>query len=71
MPFTRERDAFHQIVRTFKARRAVEAAYLDAVADVVEHYNTSIFENRFTVGGAVELITLLLLRECGISAQPA
>jgi hypothetical protein len=71
MPFTRERDAFRQVAGTFKARPAVEEAYLDAVADVVERYNTSIYENRFTVGGAVELITLLLMRECGISAQPA
>ena len=71
MPFTRERQAFHQVARTLAQRPDVEAAYLAAVADVVERYNTSIFENRFTVGGALELITLLLLRECGISAQPA
>ena len=71
MPFTRERNSFHQIVRTFEARPEVESSYLDAVADVVERYNTAIYENRFIVGGAVELITLLLLRECSISSQPA
>ena len=71
MPFTRERSAFRQVVTTFERRPEVEAAYLAVVADVVGHYNTSIYENRFTVGGAVEIMTLLLLRACGISAQPA
>ena len=65
MPFTRERNAFQQVATTFRSRPDVQSAYLDAVADVVGNYNTSIFENRFTVGGAVELMTLLLLRKCG------
>ena len=37
-----------------------------AVATLVERYNTTIYENRFIVGGAVEVFTYALLRSVGI-----
>ncbi len=37
-----------------------------AIATLVERYNTTIYENRFIVGGAVEVFTYALLRSVGI-----
>lgn len=42
------------------------AEYEQVVATLVERYNTTIYENRFTVGGAVEVFTYALLRSVGI-----
>lgn len=40
--------------------------YEVAVNTVVSRFNTSVLENRFTVGGAVEVFTCALLRSVGI-----
>lgn len=45
------------------------AEYEQAVKILLERYNTTIYENRFIVGGAVEVFTLFLLRSAGIPAQ--
>jgi len=37
-----------------------------AIATLIERYNTTIYENRFVVGGAVEVFTYALLRSVGI-----
>ena len=43
--------------------------YETAVNTVVERYNTTVRENRFTVGGAVEIFTYALLRSVGIDCH--
>lgn len=42
--------------------------YRRAVTVLVERYNTVIYENRFVVGGAVEIFTTMLLRSAGVPA---
>lgn len=43
--------------------------YEQAVSEVLGSYNTTIYENRFVVGGAVEVFTYALLRTVGIDCS--
>ncbi len=45
------------------------AKYEQAIKTLLERYNTTIYENRFIAGGAVEVFTLMLLCSAGIPAQ--
>lgn len=45
---------------------AARRDYEQAIRTLVERYNTTIYENRFIVGGAVEVFTWALLRSAGI-----
>lgn len=49
---------------------AAVAEYEDAVRKLLEEYNTTVYENRFIVGGAVEHFTVMLLRSAGIKVTP-
>lgn len=49
---------------------AAKREYELAVSTLIERYNTAIYENRFTVGGAVELLTYALLQSAGIGCSP-
>ena len=60
--------------RYFQALRgncppAALAEYRQAVSITVERYNTTVRENRFIVGGAVEIYTVALMRSAGIDAH--
>ena len=59
-----ERRVFDRLVAdcTEQARQEYE----DAVAILAQRYNTTIYENRFVVGGAVEVFTYALLKTVGI-----
>lgn len=46
--------------------RAGREEYELAIRTLLERYNTTIYENRFVVGGAVEVFTFALLRIVGI-----
>ena len=46
-----------------------KAEYETGVKHLVERYNTAIYENRFTVGGVVEVFTLALMRATGIEIE--
>lgn len=48
---------------------AAKAEYERALAILVQRYNTTIYENRFVVGGAVEVFTYALLRSVGIDCK--
>lgn len=63
-----ERRAFDRLKAdcTDETRREYEAA----LKVLVERYNTTIYENRFIAGGAIEVFTLALLRSVGIACQP-
>lgn len=45
---------------------AAQQEYELAIATLLERYNTTIYENRFVAGGAVEVFTYALLRTVGI-----
>ena len=44
--------------------------YERGVGDLIQIYNTTIYENRFLVGGVVEVFTLALMRSTGIEIEP-
>ncbi len=64
MTFTSERRAFDRLRADLSAE--AQAEYETAIRQLLERYNTTIHENRFVVGGAVEVFTYALLRSVGI-----
>lgn len=62
--YTAERRAFDWLRDT--CPEAARRDYEQAIRTLVERYNTTIYENRFVVGGAVEVFTWALLRSAGI-----
>ena len=62
--YTAERRAFGRLKSD--CSRTARKEYQLAVKTLIELYNTTIYENRFIVGGAVEVFTYALLRSVGI-----
>ncbi len=62
--YTAERRAFDWL-RT-NCSTSARHEYEQAVRTLLERYNTTIYENRFVAGGAVEVFTYALLRSVGI-----
>jgi len=63
--------SFHAEKRAFSRLKSdcsieVKYEYELAISILVERYNTTIYENRFVVGGAVEVFTYALLKSVGI-----
>lgn len=68
MPYNAERRYFDTLRNSLKPE--IKTEYETAVSTLLNLYNTTIYENRFVVGGAVEMFTLALLRSVGIPATP-
>ena len=66
MAYTEERRAFAQFKNALETNAQLKAEYEAAIASVLEEYNTSIYENRFVTGGAVEMFTMWAMRAGGI-----
>lgn len=64
MTYFAERRVFNRLKSD--CSEDVQAEYEEALRILVERYNTTIYENRFVVGGAVEVFTYALLRSVGI-----
>ncbi len=62
--FKQERRAFDRLKSDCSADAKQEFEL--AISTLLERYNTTIYENRFVVGGAVEVFTCALLRVVGI-----
>ena len=62
--FRQEQRAFLRLKSDCSVQAQQE--YELAISTLLERYNTTIFENRFIVGGAVEVFTYALLRSVGI-----
>ena len=62
--FNIERNCFRHLQENLSGEAKSE--YETGVKHLVERYNTAIYENRFTVGGVVEVFTLALMRSTGI-----
>ena len=45
----------------------VKGQYEVGINALLQYYNTTIYENRFIVGGAVEVFTYAIMRATGIS----
>ena len=67
MDFSVERNCFNHLRDNVDAD--AKAEYELGVKSAVERYNTAIYENRFIVGGVVEVFTLALMRSTGIDIQ--
>ncbi len=66
--------SYHQERRVFDRLRAdlapqVKREYEAAFNTLIERYNTTIKENRFITGGALEVFTYALLRSVGIECN--
>ena len=64
MSYNSERRAFAHLKDN--CPQAVSDEYVQAIKTVLERYNTTIYENRFVTGGAVEIFTCALLRSVGL-----
>ena len=62
-----ERNCFKHLKENLSSE--AKAEYETGVKHLVERYNTAIYENRFTVGGVVEVFTLALMRSTGIEIE--
>lgn len=69
MPFDQERAGFEVFRREITSRLDVRTDMENAISEVYWTYDTSIRENRFIVGGVVELIVGATLRACGVLIQ--
>ena len=63
--YSQERRAFERLKSDCSPECKLE--FEASVRTLVERYNTTIYENRFIVGGAVEIFTYALLRSVGIA----
>ena len=62
--YTQEQRVFNRLKKDCSV--AAQQEFERAIATLLERYNTTIHENRFVVGGAVEVFTYALLRTVGI-----
>ena len=67
MDFNSERNCFKHLQENLSNEAKTE--YEMGIKHLVERYNTAIYENRFTVGGVVEVFTLALMRSTGIEIE--
>lgn len=65
--FDIERNCFKHLQENLSNEAKEE--YETGIKHLVERYNTAIYENRFTVGGVVEVFTLALMRSTGIEIE--
>lgn len=65
--FDHEREAFEHLKKNCSNKCREE--YEQAVRTLVFRYNTAIYENRFVVGGVLEVFTMGLLRSVGIKCE--
>ena len=67
MHFNTERNSFKHLKENLNNQ--AKAEYETGVRHLVERYNTAIYENRFTVGGVIEVFTLALMHSTGIEIE--
>ena len=65
--FDIERNCFKHLQENLS--NEAKAEYETGIKCLIERYNTAIYENRFTVGGVVEVFTLALMRSTGIEIE--
>lgn len=63
--FNQEKRVFDRL----KSDCSEDARYEYVLSILIERYNTTIYENRFIVGGAVEVFTYALLKSVGIECS--
>lgn len=69
MAYQAERQAFANFKAYLEANSGLRSEYETAIASVVAEYNTTLRENRFIAGGAVEVFTAWAMRAAGIDVE--
>lgn len=59
------RDIFQTFKASFERDALLQDEFLDAITRLLTEYNTTIYENRFVVGGAVEYILVAAFNGSG------
>ncbi len=67
--FTNEREAFQRLKEAIEQDEALRADIEKALKELLGRFSTTIRENRFVVGGALELILVAALRAAGVKAE--
>lgn len=67
MGYDQERRVFNRLKKDLS--EPLKAEYEGAFKTLIERYNTTVKENRFLTGGAVEVFTCALLRSVGIECN--
>ncbi len=67
--FVDERKAFQKIKEAVEQDKALRADIEGALRELLGRFSTTIRENRFVVGGALELILVAALRAAGVKAE--
>ncbi len=69
--FAKAREVFKRIRATYKEESSAQptAEFEAALRKLVETYDTAIFENRFIVGGATEVLLCAWLRALGLRCE--
>ncbi|NPA05781.1 MAG: hypothetical protein GXO54_00015 [Chloroflexi bacterium] len=62
--FQREREEFQKFKACFQPNIVLQEEFLNAVRALYARYDTAIRENRFVVGGALEIILGSVMRAC-------
>lgn len=66
--FTAERAAFYQLKQAMEGDALLKSDIETALAALLGRFATTIYENRFVVGGALEVIMVAALRAAGVDA---
>lgn len=66
--FVAERAAFHHLKQAVESDAILKSDIETALEALLERFATTIYENRFVVGGALEVIMVAALRAAGIDA---
>ncbi len=69
MTFQRERAGFHTFKHCFEQDATLRQELKRAISALYARYDTAIRENRFVVGGALEIILGAALRACGLPVR--
>lgn len=69
MQFAAERAAFNKLKKAVESDTALKSDIEEALTELLERFSTQIYENRFVVGGVVEVILTAALRAAGVEAR--
>ncbi len=67
--FEKERSAFATMKRVMETNPDIREDFERCLADLLSRFATKIQENRFIVGGALEVLVTALLRACGVDSR--
>ncbi len=67
--YEQERSAFAQMKHVLETKQELKADFEDCLSNLLSRFATKIRENRFIVGGALEMFLTALLLACGIDAE--